>query len=1066
MSLPNNRDGLSMIHIIRGLFACLVFSPLSHAALQQAYLWADQPQAASYSPSATYLSAAAAGATITRTGPGRYRVSPGSFLGAAASGDGSRGTVHVTAYGGAPVSCQVVSWSTVVNVACFDRAGAPADSRFSLLLVRAGAGEGVAYAWSGRPAEPNYIADRAYALGGDGAGVRIERSAPGAYRVTLGDVLAAAGGNVQVSAYGSTPRRCQVARWSGGKAFVSCRDASGAPADAAFTVLAVGAAAGREVAYAWSGDAAARGALDATYASVPGGGAAAVSRAGAGRYSVSLGSGVHNVQVTSYGDDGAHCVVDSWGAGTAKVSCFDAAGAPKDSRFSVLAANMPSAVVAPSAPTNVVAQPVDAVPGSAPTQSAALRASTAGKAAPLKGSEHPFFRKIPNVVIEPQLAELRVQPSPAFTEAISPRKRPARVRVGSETLDVTLEATPEVSEAMLNYLAANLSGTRVNGAARTELQPFLSRSGPLERGQPEVRLPQIAGVMLSWPDGWEMARPNVLRVREAYRRAAPRETPPRSAGGGVGVSVQALTGTWTTVEGQIQCQAPDDPAPTPLPFVRVTVAGQTLPAGRDGRFSFSGTFTEVNSVNVNYDGRVTPVPGVAEGPRISVMNDFHNPRGEDINGVSGATVGSVLQLALPALTSLDCELFQIGAAILQEFHDQTRTDPPAADDFRIKRWEGIDTVSGTTPITPHAYHDYVVIAKDFRRFAPSREGRVATLTHEFGHTLRHAADGDAGHWGWDNFRWAYGRFHDGNEIANEQYAFNEGFAHFWECSRSAIRATAADAASCVGIAPPVPAVSELDWNEKRVGERLLAMSRVTDVGRVAMLQILRDNPGVIHTFRGYETRYCTRFPSNSFCRSGTPVRAKRECPTNYHDDGATCRFDNILAKNSYGRGVGTIPGGCGGAQNDAGLCYEPCRAGFDGVGPVCWRRCPAGMHDDGAFCRRDVDIRTSDNSRCGFWDRCGLTFERGCSVCPAGFQNDGCFCRRDAWIFAKETYGRGVGTIPTQCPAGQEYDAGLCYPRCRAGFNGVGPVCWGSCPAGYADHGATCYRDPQVIVKY
>jgi len=88
------------------------------------------------------------------------------------------------------------------------------------------------------------------------------------------------------------------------------------------------------------------------------------------------------------------------------------------------------------------------------------------------------------------------------------------------------------------------------------------------------------------------------------------------------------------------------------------------------------------------------------------------------------------------------------------------------------------------------------------------------------------------------------------------------------------------------------------------------------------------------------------------------------------------------------------------------------------------------------------------------------------STCPAGFQNDGCTCRIDAWIFAKESFGRGVGTIPTDCGPGRDYDAGLCYPRCRTGFTGVGPVCWGSCPEGYADHGATCYRDPQVITKY
>ena len=47
-------------------------------------------------------------------------------------------------------------------------------------------------------------------------------------------------------------------------------------------------------------------------------------------------------------------------------------------------------------------------------------------------------------------------------------------------------------------------------------------------------------------------------------------------------------------------------------------------------------------------------------------------------------------------------------------------------------------------------------------------------------------------------------------------------------------------------------------------------------------------------------------------------------------------------KNSYPRGVGTIPNGCGSKQYDAGLCYDTCRSGYNGVGPVCWGQPPAG----------------------------------------------------------------------------------------------------------------------------
>jgi hypothetical protein len=63
----------------------------------------------------------------------------------------------------------------------------------------------------------------------------------------------------------------------------------------------------------------------------------------------------------------------------------------------------------------------------------------------------------------------------------------------------------------------------------------------------------------------------------------------------------------------------------------------------------------------------------------------------------------------------------------------------------------------------------------------------------------------------------------------------------------------------------------------------------------------------------------------------------------------------------------------------------------------------------------------------------------------------------------KGTYGRGVGTIPSTCGAGQEKNGALCYPTCASGYTGVGPVCWQTCPAGYTDDGAFCRKDASII---
>ena len=58
--------------------------------------------------------------------------------------------------------------------------------------------------------------------------------------------------------------------------------------------------------------------------------------------------------------------------------------------------------------------------------------------------------------------------------------------------------------------------------------------------------------------------------------------------------------------------------------------------------------------------------------------------------------------------------------------------------------------------------------------------------------------------------------------------------------------------------------------------------------------------------------------------------------------------------------------------------------------------------------------------------------------------------------FEEWAYNRGVGKIPSVCPAGYSNNAGLCAKDCPAGFISVGGVCWQQCPPGYSDTGAFC----------
>ena len=58
----------------------------------------------------------------------------------------------------------------------------------------------------------------------------------------------------------------------------------------------------------------------------------------------------------------------------------------------------------------------------------------------------------------------------------------------------------------------------------------------------------------------------------------------------------------------------------------------------------------------------------------------------------------------------------------------------------------------------------------------------------------------------------------------------------------------------------------------------------------------------------------------------------------------------------------------------------------------------------------------------------------------------------------KPSYDRGVGKVPTECPAGKVNNAGLCYDVCKDGFSDKGTAtCTRDCPSGYTDTGLMCH---------
>jgi hypothetical protein len=307
------------------------------ASAQQLYLWADQPAAADYAPSAAYAgmlgSSTELAPRIRRSGPGAYAVDLGGAMFATPGGN-----VQVSAYDAEGKYCNVLSWSSgVVNVRCFGAGGAAADSRFTLLATT-GRASGLAYAWVDTRSGASVSAQYAQSEGG---AVTASVSGVGNYVVSLPGALAD-GGNVMVTAYGSGAGYCNVGSWSAGRAVVRCYSPGGSPANSSFTLLATDARyepASGAFSYLWGNDAHA-----ATYTPSPGyahtpDATPSVRRRASGHYEVSIGglvSGGGGVQVTAYGS-AARCAPTGWGGGKAVVRCFGADGSPVDSRFSLLA---------------------------------------------------------------------------------------------------------------------------------------------------------------------------------------------------------------------------------------------------------------------------------------------------------------------------------------------------------------------------------------------------------------------------------------------------------------------------------------------------------------------------------------------------------------------------------------------------------------------------------------------------------------------------------------------------------------------------------------------------------
>jgi hypothetical protein len=230
---------------IDGMFTAMVenySAPNStlYQSYKKAYVWADQPNTASYSPAPGYsYNSANSINSIQRIGIGTYDVQLGRM-------NEVGGNVQVTAYGDNSDYCKVQNWSTAngvttARVRCFNALGQSADSRFSLNYQMRNTLMGQEYSdfysWNSGAPSPTYEHNGAF------AGFQsLANPSVGNYVVTLPAKMSGYKTSALITGYGSSGERCNINFWNTASSattsqvHVSCTNVQGQPVNSAFSL--------------------------------------------------------------------------------------------------------------------------------------------------------------------------------------------------------------------------------------------------------------------------------------------------------------------------------------------------------------------------------------------------------------------------------------------------------------------------------------------------------------------------------------------------------------------------------------------------------------------------------------------------------------------------------------------------------------------------------------------------------------------------------------------------------------------------------------------------------------
>ena len=210
------------------------------------------------------------------------------------------------------------------------------------------------------------------------------------------------------------------------------------------------------------------------------------------------------------------------------------------------------------------------------------------------------------------------------------------------------------------------------------------------------------------------------------------------------------------------------------------------------------------------------------------INDWSVDSGGSRNDVPVRDLGGLL-FSTPG-QSHKCAIWRGFHLAHRDFRDLMGFNPPSGG-LLINA----DAITSGVPFTPHT----TIMWPGGFPVGYGGGGDDSITRHEFGHVIRHGYDGDLGHFLGDVVTHNYLQNHEPCNKTGLGFAFNEGWAEYW--------------ARDYGPAPSCPGRVADDYEvEGNVAAALTDLEVNCFAGsRVAMVNILRANPGVIHSFQEF-----------------------------------------------------------------------------------------------------------------------------------------------------------------------------------------------------------------------